>query len=231
MYEERIETNEEVTRICWSPEREWLAFLSRAVKTPLLTAAEERELLMRCANGDREARERVVKANLRLAIRIAFAYRGMGVPVPDLVQAACQGLVTAVNGFDCARGLRFSTYATPCIKGAVLDHMEETLTPMTVTCDGQELSAAGVIADPAEDAEIIFLREDVHRAMSILTKRETEVIVLLFGLNGFLPMTTEQTAQRLHTTAPRVSRIRDRALDRIRCSPYANLLLPYLTDS
>lgn len=86
---------------------------------PLLTADEERELFARIAAGDSAARERVVRANLRLVVSIAKRYLGRGLDFPDLIQEGTLGLMTAIGRFDLARGNKFSTYATWWIEQGV----------------------------------------------------------------------------------------------------------------
>ena len=85
-----------------------------------MTRAEELALARRSALGDREARRRLVEANLGLVTTVAGQYRGRGVPFADLVQEGCVGLIRAVDRFDAARGVRLSTYATWWIRSAVV---------------------------------------------------------------------------------------------------------------
>lgn len=85
----------------------------------LLDAAEERELSGRAREGDKGARVRLIKSNLRLVISIAKKYRGRGVLFEDLIQEGNAGLIKAVERFDPSLGNRFSTYATWWIRQAV----------------------------------------------------------------------------------------------------------------
>jgi RNA polymerase primary sigma factor len=78
----------------------------------LLTAEEEVELAQRIERGDREARDRMVTANLRLVISIARRYQGMGLSLLDLIQEGVLGLIRAVDKYEWRRGFKFSTYAT-----------------------------------------------------------------------------------------------------------------------
>jgi len=88
-------------------------------ETPLLTAAEERELASRAAAGDPEARDHLVRANLRLVVHIARGYTGRGLPLPDLIGEGNLGLLRAVEGFDPDLNIRFSTYASYWIKQSI----------------------------------------------------------------------------------------------------------------
>jgi RNA polymerase primary sigma factor len=96
-------------------------FLRRIGQTPLLTAAQERELAFRCERGDLAAKDRMIEANLRLVVHVAKRYQRDDSPftLPDLVQEGTLGLVRAVEKFDPRTGYRFSTYATIWIRQAI----------------------------------------------------------------------------------------------------------------
>jgi RNA polymerase primary sigma factor len=80
--------------------------------TPLLTAAEERELAYGVQDGDHEARDRLVRANLRLVVNIARRYLGRTLCLEDLIAEGNLGLLRAVEAFDPSLNTRFSTYAS-----------------------------------------------------------------------------------------------------------------------
>ncbi|MCI0379312.1 MAG: RNA polymerase sigma factor RpoD/SigA [Gemmataceae bacterium] len=87
------------------------AYFEDVNETPLLSAFEERELAYRVQDGDSEARDQFIRANLRLVIKIAKQFASRGVTFEDLVQEGTLGLVRAVEAFDPERNTRFSTYA------------------------------------------------------------------------------------------------------------------------
>lgn len=94
-------------------------YLSEIGLTPLLQAREETALAAAIQSGDGEARRRMIEANLRLVVSVARAYVGRGVPLMDLIAEGNLGLIRAVEKFDPARRLRFSTYAVWWIREAV----------------------------------------------------------------------------------------------------------------
>lgn len=94
-------------------------YLREINETPLLTANDEKELAGRIAKGDMEARDRMVRANLRLVVNIARGYSGKGLALQDLIEEGNLGLLRAVEGFDPAIGTRFSTYASYWIKQSI----------------------------------------------------------------------------------------------------------------
>src|SRR5262245_65403600 len=94
-------------------------YLREINETALLTADEEKELARAIGEGSTEARERMVRANLRLVVNIARGYTGKGLALQDLIEEGNLGLLRAVEGFDPAVGTRFSTYASYWIKQSI----------------------------------------------------------------------------------------------------------------
>jgi len=94
-------------------------YLREINETALLTAQDERDLARAIAVGDVQARDRMVRANLRLVVNIARGYTGKGLSLPDLIEEGNLGLLRAVEGFDPAVGTRFSTYASYWIKQSI----------------------------------------------------------------------------------------------------------------
>src|SRR5215212_993438 len=94
-------------------------YLREINETALLNAREEKELSYRIADSDKEARDQMVRANLRLVVNIARAYAGKGLPLQDLIEEGNLGLLRAVEGFDPGMNTRFSTYASYWIKQSI----------------------------------------------------------------------------------------------------------------
>ena len=94
-------------------------YLREINETALLTADEEKELARAIAKGDVRARDRMVRANLRLVVNIARGYSGKGLGLQDLIEEGNLGLLRAVEGFDPTMGTRFSTYASYWIKQSI----------------------------------------------------------------------------------------------------------------
>jgi len=85
----------------------------------LLTRQEEIELAARVKRGDREAREQMIKANLRLVVKMARAYEGIGMPLLDLISEGNIGLMRAVDRFDPNKGAKLSGYSALWIRQAI----------------------------------------------------------------------------------------------------------------
>ncbi len=111
---DRILTTEDV-----STEDPVRIYLKEIGKIPLIDGDSEVELAKRIADGDEEAKNQLVEANLRLAVNIAKRYIGKGLPFLDLIQEGNIGLLKAVEKFDHTMGYKFSTYATCWIKQSI----------------------------------------------------------------------------------------------------------------
>jgi len=116
-------------------------FLDDLDQYPLPDPDEQTELAKRVADGDDEARQAMIAANLRLVVHWARRYQDRGVDFGDLVQEGTFGLMRAVDKFDWQRGFRFSTYATwwirQALQRAVQQHGSTIRVPMEVAEQAQ----------------------------------------------------------------------------------------------
>lgn len=109
-------------------------YLNQIRQYPRLTAEQERQLAIACAQGDEESICMMVNSNLRLVVSVAWEYVGRGVPLLDLIQEGSIGLLIAARKFDYTKNTRFSTYATKWIRQGVsrciLNHAGVIRVPM-----------------------------------------------------------------------------------------------------
>jgi RNA polymerase primary sigma factor len=94
-------------------------YLREIGQVPLLTPQDEIDLAARIKKGDKAAREHMIKANLRLVVKIAHDYEGFGLPLLDLISEGNIGLMKAVERFDPAKGGKLSTYGSWWIKQSI----------------------------------------------------------------------------------------------------------------
>jgi RNA polymerase primary sigma factor len=95
------------------------SYLKEVRKIPLLTAKEEIDLSKKAKKGSKEARDKMIRSNLRLVINIAKHYMYLGIPLMDLIEDGNVGLMKAVEKFNPSKGFRFSTYAAWWIKQSI----------------------------------------------------------------------------------------------------------------
>jgi len=151
-------------------------YVRDAASVPLLTAEEEIQLGRRARRGDVMAQERLILANLRLGIRLAFDYQGYGLPVADLISEGNLGLMRAVELFNPDLGARFAPYAATWIKQrirrALSNQSRLVRLPMNVVeCAARvrvaearlraELGREPTDAELAEDTELVHFV--IHR--------------------------------------------------------------------
>lgn len=94
-------------------------------KLPVLKEAEKEELLARTAKGDKQAREQLIRGNLRLVLSVIQKFTNRGENMDDLFQIGCIGLIKAIDNFDPIHEVKFSTYAVPMIIGEIRRHLRD----------------------------------------------------------------------------------------------------------
>lgn len=196
-----------------------------------LSAAEEHECLEKWAEGDIEARNRLVEHNLRLVTHIMKKYYAQTDDVDDLISIGTIGLIKGINSYKPNKGVRLATYASRCIENEILMYFRSQKKSagdmslgdaLDVDSEGNGLSVMDVVASDDNMAERIGeeeicakLRDCVDKELS---EREALIIKIRYGLDGKSPKTQRETAQICGISRSYVSRIEKKALEKLRAA-------------
>ena len=194
-----------------------------------LSARDEAECFRKMKNGDKKARNRLIEHNLRLVSHIIRKYYSSYGEQDELLSIGSLGLIKAVDTFKVEKGTRFATYGAKCIQNEILMYFRSfKKTSMEVSIndtididkDGNPLTYLDIIGKDETIAEDIELKTHIEKlneeVEKVLTGREKEIIVLRYGLKGYLPMTQKDVARHLKISRSYVSRIEKKALEKLR---------------
>ncbi len=168
-------------------------YLREINETALLSAEEEKELANRIADGDGNARDRMVRANLRLVVNIARAYTNKGLPIQDLIEEGNLGLLRAVEGFDPDMNTRFSTYASYWIKQSIKRALINSAKTIRIPAYMVELLSKWRRATAKLDGELgrTPTQEEVAKELG-LPKKKLSIVKTAIHLYNMTPQTDEE---------------------------------------
>lgn len=194
-----------------------------------LSEKQEREYLKQFANGNLDARNKLVEHNLRLVAHIIKKYYGVQSEQDDLVSIGTIGLIKAINTFNPNKNIRLSSYASRCIENEILMHfrnskkssqdisLNETI---DTDKDGNPLTLLDIMSVDDNILDNLDLKLNSKKLGQFigeeLDEREKKIIVMRYGLNGNEPMTQKDVAKLLDISRSYVSRIETKALKKLR---------------
>ncbi|MBO5898511.1 MAG: sigma-70 family RNA polymerase sigma factor [Clostridia bacterium] len=198
---------------------------------PPLSSEEEHACFVAAAEGDEDARQKLILHNLRLVSHIVRKYYGSCRNQDDLVSVGSIGLVKAVDTFRVENGTKFATYGAKCVQNEILMYfrhckhqsaevsMHDTI---DVDREGNPLTYMDVIASDENMTEEIDTQLCSARAVAlvgqVLEAREAQIIRMRYGLGGIEPMAQREVAQCLGISRSYVSRIEKSALEKLRAA-------------
>lgn len=196
---------------------------------PPLKKGEEAMLFQKMKDGDMAARDKIIEHNLRLVSHIIKKYYSSYEYPDELLSIGSLGLIKAVDSFKNDFGTKFATYGARCIQNEILMFFRSKKKGV---CDVSINDTIDIDKDgnPLTYLDIIGVEEPIERNLDLkeyiskitefvdtaLDERENKIIVLRYGLKGYMPKTQREVAKYLNISRSYVSRIEKRALEKLR---------------
>lgn len=196
-------------------------YLQEISREPLLSLEEEAELSKKIHEGDRQALDKLVRANLRFVVTVAKQYQDQGLSLPDLINEGNVGLIKAAEKFDEKRGIKFITYAVWWIRERILYALAAEQRHFARQFLNELPSPDSLITPVNQTSEGLSI--EMNHALRLLGERERLIIERTFGLNGQSEMTLEEIGEGLELSRERVRQIREKAIRKLRAMGINNL--------
>jgi RNA polymerase sporulation-specific sigma factor len=177
------------------------------------------------AEGDQEARSKLIEHNLRLVAHIVKKFENTGEDTEDLISIGTIGLIKAIESYSRGKGTKLATYAARCIENEILMHLRALKKtkkdvslhdPIGTDKEGNEITLIDVLKAETEDVvdaiQLKMQKKKIYDYIHVLDDREKEVIVGRFGLDLKKEKTQREIAKMLGISRSYVSRIEKRAL-------------------
>ena len=196
---------------------------------PPLSREEEAAALQALAEGDEDARAKLIEHNLRLVVFLARRFENTGVNIEDLISIGTIGLIKALGTFRADKNIKLATYASRCIENEILMYLRKLAVrrgevsidePLNTDWDGNELLLSDILGTDVDEVSR-SLEDDADRqalleAVACLSEREQRIIALRFGLPGGRAYTQKEVADMLGISQSYISRLEKRILERLR---------------
>jgi len=195
-----------------------------------LKSSEEKKLVDELlGDGANEAKQKLIEHNLRLVIYIAKKFENTNLDMEDLISIGSIGLIKAVNSFNGDKNIKIATYASRCIENEILMYLRKVSKlkkevslddPINMDSEGNELMITDLVSNEDIMPQSEFERQtEVQILWSVLNKlnkRERQIMVMRFGLNGDDEKTQKEVADDLGISQSYISRLEKKILNRIK---------------
>lgn len=194
-----------------------------------LDKEEEERCLSLARKGDKEAKDKLVRHNMRLVAHIVKKYKGVA-ETDDLISVGSIGLIKAINTYEVGHSTTLATYTARCIENEILmliranKKHKNTLSlsdPVGSDKDGNELTLMDILFEKEDcvfdKVERSVQREKLLKQIKILlSEREYAVLCLRYALKGGVPLPQREVAKMLRISRSYISRIEKRAVEKLR---------------
>lgn len=192
-----------------------------------LSKKDEMEYFEKFWQGDMQAKDVLIRHNLRLVAHIVKKYNGAA-EADDLISCGTIGLIKAINSFKPNKGTQISTYASRCIENEVLMFLRVSKKHQQVGSlneslgddhDGNEISLVDIITDDKEQSDIDLAMNNqlMQKLITVmrerLSEREFKIVSLRYGLNNHIALPQREVAKKLNISRSYISRIEKHALE------------------
>ncbi len=189
---------------------------------------EEKEMIKRLQNNDKEARDKLIEHNLRLVAHIVKKFENKMVSQDDLISIGTIGLIKGIDSYNDSKKTKITTYAARCIENEILMYFRSNKKrekdvslndSIGYDKDGNEINLLDVLKDNTTDfGDILQTKENIlllKEYLKVLNSREKEIIIKRYGLLNKKEKTQKEIAKELGISRSYVSRIEKRALTKI----------------
>ncbi len=185
------------------------SFLYNSSLAPI-SRDEEQELAVKMSKGDKKARETLIRANIRFAIREASKYKGLNLDYEELVSIAVSGLINGINHFDAGKNIRIITYASWWIRAefksviekksktkeyGVSEHFGSEAIENLISSQADEKSMT-----PEENAIQACWEEDFYKNVKELPEQERKIFLMHQGLGGYSKLSYSEIGEKFGKT-------------------------------
>ena len=194
-----------------------------------LSPEDESKYLRLAKEGDTEAKNMLIKHNMRLVAHIVKKYTGAA-ETDDLLSVGSIGLIKAINTFQEGKGTQLATYTARCIENEILmllragkkhKNSVSLSDPVGVDKDGNELTLIDLLSEK-EDSVFAQVEKSIQREKFVaclkkfLTEREFVILSLRYGLEDGIALPQREVAKKLEISRSYISRIEKRAIEKAR---------------
>lgn len=195
-----------------------------------LSAKDEKEALRAFhEEGDRNAREKLIKHNMRLVAHIVKKYYANYSDQDDIISIGTIGLIKGIDSFDNTKSTHLATYASRCIENEILMHFrakkktEKDISmnePIDMDSEGNPLTFTDIIYSEStvfDEVDLKMRSEKLYQYLNKLSDpRERQILVMRYGLYDTTPLPQREVAEKLGISRSYVSRIEKKALSELR---------------
>ena len=193
-----------------------------------LSSEDEEMYIKKHLEGDKDARNKLITHNLRLVAHIVKKYETKGTSADDLISIGTIGLIKGIDSYRPSKGVKLTTYAAKCAENEILMYFRadkknnsniSIYDEISYDKEGNKITILDILKTPDPDfTDEIYKKDNIKllkQYINLLSKREKEILIDRYGLDGKDELTQKEIAKKLHISRSYVSRIEKRATTKI----------------